>query len=878
MKGSIFYLNFKTDGTGYIKISEPVGMDASEFSLKQDDKRLGRDVLFAGGNAKLEFSRLKHPEAFNIIQRYFEMYGFESDVDLIIDFGGTGNMIIIGNLDFATAENNVLELFKCDVILDSKQAIIKRRNEIKTDLFSSLTLDNDPITPVLSSKIFLKAIPFNKKSSWNVGQTGSFTASNLLQPTAPNFFYAFNYLNRVIDSEISITQSFIQGFKLLTNTDSPNTIKLSDYKYVTAENNFPSVNVSFENIMATFVRNNPATTFNVKAYYLISSDESFNYNNKVLLINQNNPASININNSFQASLLRGQSIYFWIELRLDSSLGDNVTMSVTQPSGDIKINVIEKSYDTVIRGIRLIDAIRYNLASISGLNVSFPMAESGGYLYNQFIFNGNLLRAIQTVPFYLTFKMIQEWFPELNLDYEIESNGTVFIGSYEDFYPNREIAVLTKTQFSNYNKTFNEKFKVNELSFAYKNYRSQKEADTENGNDEVHGEAQFAILNEKVENQKEISVGFYRSALLIEDNRRKAMSTPKSTATQDDDKIAVIDVYPSELIEETLIQRNENSFLQHSYDTVTGKLILRNDGSFNFELLGIVVDAFVPFIITAPQPNHGTYFVDQVSSNYLVLTPDFNPNNPASAANDGQRFTNYTYNIPVSTLAGMNWSNEGFSLIENITASDNYYNLRFTLKRNMVAGYSDYLATCNLYNQDEIKNTFYKNNPNCVTVYEGDSVREGDSINPKNPILSPYIHDLTFLTDFGTYKDIENKMRSSQRGFIRCFDARGNVLKVYPKEMKFQQSFEVLGELSVIGEEKLQPQLINIGDVNPDFITINDEYMVTRVIYEEKNDYFYIKDQNGLLLYNGVFFDRISINGAIAESKAELIEWLNLLT
>lgn len=875
MKGSIFYLNFKTDGAGYIKISEPVGMDASEFSLKQDDKRLGRDVLFAGGNAKLEFSRLKHPEAFHIIQRYFEMYGFESDVDLIIDFGGTGNMIIIGNLDFATAENNVLELFKCDVILDSKQAIIKRRNEIKTDLFSSLTLDNNAITPVNTSKILLKSVPTYTVSQWSqpnpqIVETGG------IGGVTTRFF---NHASRVDKSEIKNTLSFIPGFG-----------NRRDFGYIEAIDTVQNGTLTIRNLTVKtreIASSYPLGQGSVAMYFFIgdANVEPTNYfNNRVFYFPffgtpENYEQQIN-NREFvfeNININRGQRLYLWFEAFTDTQ-NTTYILRTTITSMEVEIKGSSVSYDTVNPGIRLIDAIRYNLASISGLNVSFPMAESGGYLYNQFIFNGNLLRAIQTVPFYLTFKMIQEWFPELNLDYEIESNGTVFIGSYEDFYPNREIAVFTKTQFSNYNKTFNEKFKINELSFAYKNYRSQKEADTENGNDEVHGEAQFAILNEKVENQKEISVGFYRSALLIEDNRRKAMSTPKSTATQDDDKIAIIDVYPSELIEETLIERNENSFLQHSYDTVTGKLILRNDGSFNFELLGIVVDAFIPFIITAPQPNHGTYFVDQVSSNYLVLTPDFNPNNPASAANDGQRFTNYTYNIPVSTLAGMNWSNEGFSLIENITASDNYYNLRFTLKRNIIAGYSDYLATCNLYNQAEIKNTFYKNNPNCVTVYEGDSVREGDSINPKSPILSPYIHELTFLTDFGTYKDIENKMRSSQRGFIRCFDARGNVLKVYPKEMKFQQSFEVLGELSVIGEEKLQTQLINIVNVNPDFITINDEYMVTRVIYEEKNDYFYIKDQNGLLLYNGVFFDRISINGAISESKAELIEWLNLLT
>lgn len=876
MRGSLFYLDFKSDATGQKEISEPIGFDASEFSLKQEDKRMGRDVLFAGGNAKLEFSRLKHANVFNILQRYFETFGFESDVDLIIDFEGTGNLIIIGNLDFSTADNNVLELFKCDVILDSKQAIIKRRNEIKTDLFSNISVDLEEIPPVPVYNVLLKSVPTYQKSKWNVPQTGSFTGSNILAPTAPDFFYAFNWLNAVQEYGIRNTQSFIQGFKLLTDTTDPNTIKISDFKYITAEDNLPVVNIDFSSLTATFSRNNPSTSYNVKAYYLISTDEDFDYNAKIQIYSQNNPESSNINNSIQVSLLRGQSFYFWYELRLANPIGTGL-VEVYQTAGTITANAKEQSYNTVNPAVRLYDAVRYVIKSISGLNIEFPMAEPGGLLYDQFIFNGNLLRGITSSPFYMTFKMIQEWFPELNLDYEIQDDGSVFIGGYSDFYANNEISVLTKTQFSDYNKNFNERHKINEVSYEYKNYRSQKESDTENGNDEVHGEAQFSILNKQVENQKEISVGFYRSALLIEDNRRKSMSTPESTATQDDDKVAIMDIYPSSALSISNISFNETSLLQHFYDPELNQLTLRNDGSFSFILLGIQIGTIFTITASPAQQNQGNYTVESFTRNQILLSP--NAGAFPSSGNDGIRNTNYTYNIPVSSLIGINWSNEGFSLIENISASDNYYNLRFTLKRNLIAGYSDYLATCNIFHKEtSINNTFYKNNPECITVYEGDTVEEGASFLPSNPTLSPYVHDLTFLVDFGQYKEIESKMRSSNRGFIRCFDARGHVLKVYPKEMKFQQSFERLGELKVIGEEKLQPQLISITDYNLDYILINGEYIVQHVIYEVKNDYFYIKDQNGLLLYNGVFYDRISVNGAIANSKNQLIQWLNLLT
>lgn len=846
MRGSLFYLDFKSDATGQKEISEPIGFDASEFSLKQEDKRMGRDVLFAGGNAKLEFSRLKHPNVFNILQRYFETFGFESDVDLIIDFEGSGNLIIIGNLDFSTAENNVLELFKCDVILDSKQAIIKRRNEIKTDLFSSLSVDKEPIVPCAAQRILMKSVPTIQKSSWKYGLQSP--KSFGLPPES-----SFNFSNAVQEYGIHNTLSYIQGAG-----------NSNDFRYVFAVDSLRDVKIRFSNVDVESTSSS-ITTLVVRVGTHIT-DDAVEY-----VIDTVDFGSFQTQYALDIPTIdRGE--YIWIYFRVNTPFNSYVFTSM-----DISIQVTSIAYNTVNTGIRLIDAIKYNISSISGLDVVFPMAESGGRLYNQFLFNGNILRARTDVPFYMTFKMIQEWFPELNLDYEILSDGTVFIGGYPDFYPNNEIATLTKTQFSDYNKTFNERHKINEVTYEYKNYRSQKESDTENGNDEVHGEAQFSVLNKQVENEKEISVGFYRSALLIEDNRRKAMTVPASTATQDDDKVAILDVYPASSLGISNIPFNETSMLQHFYDPDENQLTLRNDDGFSFELLGIV--AGTTFVITPSpfQPNQGNYTVESVTRNQILLSPNVGAN--PSTPNNGIRYTNYTYNVSVASISGINWSDEGFSLIDNLNGEDNYYNLRFTLKRNLLYGYSDYLATCNMYHKNtSIDTTFYKSNTECFTVYEGDSVREGDSFIPLNPRLVPYLHELTFLVDFGEYKEIETKMRSSDRGFIRCFDARGQVLKVYPKEMKFQQSFERLGELKVIGEEKLQPQLISITDYNLEYILINGEYIVQHVIYEVKNDYFYIKDQNGLLLYNGVFYDRISINGAIANSKNQLIQWLNLLT
>jgi hypothetical protein len=40
-----FFLNFKSDLTGRVEISEPVAFDSANFVIEQDKKRYGRDIF-----------------------------------------------------------------------------------------------------------------------------------------------------------------------------------------------------------------------------------------------------------------------------------------------------------------------------------------------------------------------------------------------------------------------------------------------------------------------------------------------------------------------------------------------------------------------------------------------------------------------------------------------------------------------------------------------------------------------------------------------------------------------------------------------------------------------------------------------------------------
>lgn len=114
MAGETFKLNFITNGEGIKPIDEPGGFDSVPFTFKQDEKRLGRDAFFGGDNEnQFTFFKMRNHELETLLY-YFETFGWESHVDLIIEKDGIDN--IIGRLDFLYAETDLLGYFKCKVI------------------------------------------------------------------------------------------------------------------------------------------------------------------------------------------------------------------------------------------------------------------------------------------------------------------------------------------------------------------------------------------------------------------------------------------------------------------------------------------------------------------------------------------------------------------------------------------------------------------------------------------------------------------------------------------------------------------------------------------------------------------------------------------
>ena len=83
-------------------------------------------------------------------------------------------------------------------------------------------------------------------------------------------------------------------------------------------------------------------------------------------------------------------------------------------------------------------------------------------------------------------------------------------------------------------------------------------------------------------------------------------------------------------------------------------------------------------------------------------------------------------------------------------------------------------------------------------------------------------------------------------------------------------------ELQIKAEEKFEPTTMTIS-TEFDYILINNETRVLSLQWEIIGEKLFIYDENRYRLYNPVFWHEVSVNGAFADTKDILNNWLSLV-
>lgn len=866
-----FTLDFKSDSYGKKIIEEPIGTDAIKFSLNQrtDGGGMARDISFSGGDVQFEFTHMRDHELKQLLY-YHRTFGFESKVVLTIEVDALNKYTC--DLDFATAETDDLEYFKCKGIQDGALQIIKRRKSVKVDVLSSVDIDGDFIQPLVADNMLLLAKPVVQSSRWeqNTVFNQNFQATGV-QSNATRY-YNINPCVELIKSSIDDTFTFFTSSVEVFNESPTN-----DYKVITAKNNLKNISISIKDL-SIFLQTDVDNGGDGYADFIfeVRNGLDFATASKQTLISKtlteyqtydfNGDFFVNID-----SLLRGQSIwiYFYVKVRQSAGViptGQRFECNTTISGMKTSIEAESIAYNSVSRSLRLVDVMRQVIKSISGLDINAPRFETLGQFYDNRLLDGNFLRGITDKGFKVSLEDIENSLPEMKGDYEIDSNGKVFFGIEQDFYQPIQSGFFDNTQFSSMNKTFNPKYSVNEFNFIYENYQSLKENEELNSADTIHGESKWVLFNKNVENKKEAKIQWTRDAFLIEATRRKALEITESTASQDDDTLFCIDS-----INTTFTNTfTEVTDLQHTFDVANYRLSIKNDGSINFESLGIVVDSI--FIIQPEDKNAGSYRVFAVTPNSLELTRLVGT---ISSIGNGNRPTKYTYELDQNLVPFTNYTDLGFTETENLNAANSYSNRRYSAMRNIYNYWQSYLATCNIYWKNNVlRNTWYKNNGLYTAKYNGIKLTENADFLPSNPILTPMLYNDVVFSNvyFEDFIALQNSIRND-RGYIRTIDNTERVVKVYPVTMEYSLLEK---ELKIKGEEKFEPISMTIQTL-ADYILVNNETRILSLRWEILNQKLYLYDQNRYRLYNGVYWNEVSINGAVPATLTELKEWLKLI-
>lgn len=875
-----YYFNFISSGHGRVELEqEPTGIDAAEFVIEQEEGRKGRDVAYAAGENRLSIYSLSHARTFDIMQYNMHKFGFNAKVKFEIEFGD--DLRVIGDVDFPSCTTDKSTYFEFLVIEDGERAIFKRRYDINTNLFSTTDLNGNPITPCQTERVLVKAKPVIQISEWSNPQEGR--QMNFNNPAA-NANYFMPIKNQVV-YDIKDSLTWFED----VNTDSEGGFE--NFIFIDAATNFKDIKIEFEFDAVYDYLPNLENDFPDKAgqillriyygqeaspgnYSQISAWNSIAFTGTT---NQQQILPINLSRNIDSI---NSTDKIWISFV--SATNNGAVNRVTFNKCVIKITATSIAMNTVVPMVRLINAMKYNGASAAGLVINAPRWDEGGELFDQYITTTPLLRNLTDKPFNITTKKIVEDYlrPEANGDFQIQEDGFVLYGGVlndvDDFYKPYQVAYFGQEQFQSYQHSFNDKLKCNRFRFLYKNYASQKEAEQANTYDVVHGESEWLLKTDNVQNTKQAEVGFIRDAFYIEQARRKAYDFSDTSATQDDDKIYILDVMRMQNNNDRVFK--ETASLQHNADG--GFLTLTNDASFSFILLGIIEGTLFTIINGA---NAGAYSVVQVADTTIKLLSSGPPPEDITAQN-----TTFTYNISPLVTSLMIRTSQGFSEIENIEDGNNYANLRYTIKRNIIKRYSSFLASCLLRASNKtVTNTLYNNNPAAITQIIGeDLLQESFSFIPQNPILDTGIHNTEVVMSLKEFLDLRTGIRQ-HNGYITILDPTGLPIKGYVKSAKWtfdtdgrSMPDDMLGVMEAVLEEKYEQFLVTLFGTGDGVVIMNNDTPIVNMRFEiDEYEKLHIFDETGKRQYPGVPFNRVKVNSSTepAVNTVQLTQWINAI-
>ena len=873
------YLNFMSDDIGRLEITEPVKFDASEFVIEQDG--YARHISFMNEEVSLEFYEVftvKASEPYQLLNGtianhlshcldyllyYNKRYGFQSKVQYILERNGVE--FVLGELNFEGSKTDELTYFFCKVVQNTDRATVIRREDTKIDAFSTKNIDGETITAIQTTNVLLKAKPETQLSSFRQPSIKTITSSSA--GSAETLLY--NYSNNITKGDVDDTLGFLvfDDFGDVAGT----------FGYVRALNDLTDVTIELKVDTSIQRLGNPSVDFDfgtVKLKYYIgetigndgseASDVfSIDISDASTATQVTTPTGVEyfwyVDQTFNLSDLdipSGHTLWIFYETTY-RSVSAAATVINTLNELNIDIKATSTAIDTIVKATRYVDLIKQSLKSINGMTLNAPRFDEGGEFYNLFATTGNLIRQRDDVPFYIDFKDRRENLALVNGDIQINQTDA-FALQYKDFYADVDNGSFSLATNESFESSYNSDYTVNLFEYKFKNY--EKDRDESNTLDGVHTESQWIPNNDKVKATKKVEINDTFDPFAIQTQVSQVFK--ETTALDGDDKIFGLDcvaLSPSS-------RGGFTSSMDHNINVEGNLQLLKNVNLPSWSLLGFNEGS--NFVIVSGL-NAGSYIVGDIENTIVTLIPS------AAISGNGNSLTTVDY--PLENVEWVNRTNEGFTIIENLLNPNNFGNLKYTIRLNMVH-WENVLSTYAMYLNENIKNSQFKNNGLLRTQFGTDAIytQNADIVltDIKPPLVTPKEYDVDVVAEYDTVLTLISKYESitSVGGFVRVQDTNGRIKKLYPKKLGYTWATKVL---NIIGEERYESDTVVVTKTGTT-IFINRvgyaEELLNEIFYESSGDFIVLFDKNNVNLIDFTKYDKFIVQEETFGNPVDLIQ------
>ena len=851
------------------KIAEPNNFILANFKAVRDDVAV--DTYFGNEQSQLEFNisfgkpctpfmdnngvLISYlPSGAELLIEENKNHGSESDVKYILKKDGVE--FTTGNFDFTTAETDNITYFKCKVIQNTNQSKIKKREKLNINLLSTQDLDDNVISQIPIQRILLKAKPLYQASKWKkyskVAQNyDHFGQDGYLFPLS-----ASNLTNYGLENSFAQFDEYYEPS--LATADEIRVIR-SGARMVIAKEDLSNITISINNLNAHL-----EASPNVDCRLSILYGAGYFSSEATVVDLQTGTGGLVLNNfNYQLTIPNLQSghhimIYFGSfvgNFPTGAILGD-VTLNASVES--IDITATSTAIDSVINAVRWIDLIKQNYKAIGSLPVDAPKYDVGGEFYDNFCFNKNLIKQDTVKPFNVKLTDTIDSLQELNSYAQINENE-IYIGQYEDFYQNIDMGGFL--EIPTYESEFikNERYLVNQFTFGYEKYEQDRAE--RNTIDAIHTNSEWFPQTQNSINQKEIKLPFIRDPFSIE-TARKTVFSVNDNSDNTDDNVFIIDVTQ-------LAPNTRRKFIRRLTvvdNGANGTTKIKNDNTFTWDKLGFNVGDIIK--------RNG------VNRTVIGITPNILTLSFSGSSSSLNSFNTIDY--PITNVLYTNRTSEGLISSSNLRNSENFSNLRYSIKRNMrhwfavLATYGKFIPT------KKIKNTYFKSNGECITQFTGEPnpIKENEDILISDitdkKILTQDIYKTSVKSSFYKAVQLLNDIQNV-RGFIRVQNPSGGIIKGY---VKIGDNIWVNEELVLELEVKNESDFLNVNFASGIF-TINEVGYSTKTASEKRynifNDFIQFFDENSINLCNRTKFDKVSLNGVTYDNIDNLVNALENL-